>query len=443
MKRTVIKIVALVFSLSVLLSSCVTFASDSEFETAKEAVEKIKVGWNLGNTLDSTGDWIGKYSDGKPVRYETAWGNPVTTPELITAVKNAGFNAIRVPVTWQDHIDENGVINEEWMTRVNEVVDYVISQDLYCIINVHHDAGSDGWLEASENCYNESSDKFKLIWEQISNRFMQYGEKLMFESFNEILDVNNNWSNAKASDAYEATNKFNQLFVDTVRKSGGNNVMRNLMVQVYSASTTKLALDNFVLPEDTVESHLIIQVHNYDPQGFTYPDATWTTMTDKWGTDEEKQAFDKLFEKLGKYSEQFGVPIVVGEFGAEDKDNEAPRIEYANYFVTTAAKYGIKCFWWDTAGMALFDRTNISEKFPNIIDALTEPFAETDTDTDKALKGDINSDGALDIIDVVICRSLVVGSSPITDEQIEIVDMNGDSLLDIVDIAMMRRIIVG
>lgn len=339
--------------------------------SADKAVSNITAGWNLGNALDSTGDWIAKYSGGKPERYETAWGNPVTTKALITEVKSAGFNAVRVPVTWADHIDKKGSINKEWLDRVQEVADYVISQDMYCILNVHHDAGADGWLEASAECYKTESAKFEALWNNIAVRFKNYGEKLIFEGFNEMLDKNNSWTEPKASDAYKAVNDFNALFVKTVRASGGNNSQRNLMLQVYSAGCSEKTLAGFELPKDTAGSHLIVQVHNYDPQGFTANDATWTKMTDKWGSAAEKQYFDKLFARLGAFSEKQGVPLVVGEFGANYKENESSRKAYAEYFVSAAAKYGIKCFWWDTGEMALFDRSSAKVRYPDIVKALT------------------------------------------------------------------------
>lgn len=217
------RLVSVAVSAVIVLTSMMipVSAADSGIETAKEAVAEIGAGWNLGNSLDSCGSWIAQWSDGKPERYETAWGNPVTTKKLITAVKTAGFNAVRVPVTWAEHIDDSGSINSEWLGRVQEVVDYVISQDMYCIINVHHDAGADGWLEASSDCYKSSSDKFAGLWRNIAERFKNYGAKLIFESFNEMLDKNNSWSDARSDDAYKAVNDFNALFVKTVRATGG------------------------------------------------------------------------------------------------------------------------------------------------------------------------------------------------------------------------------
>lgn len=377
---------ALIAAAILITVSAVPAEAAESIEAAEKAVEAINAGWNLGNTLDSCGEWIGLYTDGKPSSYETAWGNPTASKKLITAVKKAGFNAVRVPVTWAEHIDDSGNIDKEWLDRVQEVVDYVLSQDMYCILNVHHDAGADGWLEASAECYKNNSKKFAALWRNIALRFRDCGGKLIFEGFNEMLDSNNSWTDAKANDAYKAVNDFNQLFVDTVRKTGGNNAQRNLMVQVYSGSCSEKALAGFVLPDDTAKNHLIIQTHNYDPQGFTASDAVWTTMTDKWGSASEKAYFDKLFARLGSFSEKQGAPLVIGEFGADFKDNNSSRKLYAEYFVNAAAKQGIKCFWWDTGKMALFDREQCTVTHPEIVKALTEYSAKKDNGKSSADK---------------------------------------------------------
>lgn len=137
MKLTNLKKLAAAFLSTAIMATSLSVPSYAEtsFETAGQTVNSITAGWNLGNSLDS----LDLYTEGKPQNFETAWGNPVTTKKLITTVKNAGFNAIRVPVTWGQHIDDKGNIDKEWLNRVQEVVDYVISQDLYCILNVHHD----------------------------------------------------------------------------------------------------------------------------------------------------------------------------------------------------------------------------------------------------------------------------------------------------------------
>lgn len=430
------KITAVFLCAAVTAASAVSVPAAPKFESAEAAAENITVGWNLGNTLDSCGEWIGLYTEGKPENYETAWGNPAASRELIAAVKAAGFNAVRVPVTWAEHIDEKGSINAEWLDRVQEVVDYVISQDLYCILNVHHDAGSDGWLEASADCFGKSSGKFAGLWNNIAVRFREYGDKLIFEGFNEILDSQNSWSDARESDAYKAVNDFNQLFVDTVRATGGNNAERNLMVQVYSGSCSEMALAGFVLPSDSTLGHLMIQVHNYDPQGFTSSGATWTTMTDKWGSDAEKQYFDRMFDRLESFAKEQGAPLVIGEFGAEYKGNEPSRELYAEYFVTGAADRGIKCFWWDTGEMALFDRSSCTVKYPGIVKALTKNTSHAQ----QPVLGDADDSGAVNALDAAVILKYSVGIA--VHLNTAAADYNGDGTVNALDAADILKWIV-
>ncbi|MGN0688511.1 MAG: cellulase family glycosylhydrolase [Oscillospiraceae bacterium] len=436
LKTIIKKAAALLICSAITAASTVPVSAAPTFETAVSAVENITVGWNLGNALDSCGEWIALYTEGKPENYETAWGNPVTTKELITAVKNAGFNSVRVPVTWAEHIDENGNINDEWLDRVQQVVDYVISQDMYCVLNVHHDGGADGWLEASAECYKSNSKKYARLWKNIAVRFREYDSRLIFESFNEMLDSRNSWTDAKESDAYKAINDFNQLFVDTVRATGGNNAERNLMVQVYSGSCSENALAGFVLPIDKVENHLIIQTHNYDPAGFTANDATWTTMTDTWGSDAEKQYFDRMFNRLGQFAKEQGAPLVIGEFGANYKGNESSRELYAEYFVTGAAKNGIKCFWWDTGDMALFDRSTSTVKYPGMVKALTA----NSVPASENILGDADGDGTVNALDAALILKYAVG---ITSQlNITASDYNGDGAINALDAADILKWIV-
>lgn len=416
----------------------VNASAAEKFESADKAVESITVGWNLGNTLDSCGDWIEQYANGDPEAYETAWGNPVATKELITAVKNAGFNTVRVPVTWNQHIDAKGNIDKEWLDRVQEVVDYVISQDMYCVLNVHHDGGSDGWLVASASGYNTAKDRFGGLWKNIAERFKGYDEKLIFEAYNEILDASDRWNSTDA-EGYKAANDFNQLFVDTVRATGGNNEQRNLMVQTYSGASTAATLDNFVLPKDKAKDHIIVQIHNYDPQGFTWKDATWTTMTDKWSSEQEEH-IEYLCEVLEDYSEELDAPFVIGEFGAMDKNNDAARAAYAEFFVTEAADHGVKCIWWDNGGaeeFMIFDRHNYTQPFPTVVAGLTKPFGGASS-TDEALIGDANGDGMVNALDAAhILTALTKGTA-----LGKTADFNADGMVNALDAAAILRSLV-
>lgn len=213
-------------------------------------------------------------------------------------------------------MDSDGNVDKKWLFRVKEVVDYVIEENMYCIKNVHHDCGGgeETWLRADKEMYsNGMSEKYEHLWKQIAEYFKDYDEKLLFESFNEILDKNLNWSGSN-QESYEIVNKLNQLFVDTVRNSGGNNYFRNLIVLPYSADAQ---VSGFRIPTDKVKNHLIAEVHIYNPRDFCNGiDKTWD-LSDK---NEIETIFARLNETI--IIEQ-NVPIIIGEFGSQVKFNRS------------------------------------------------------------------------------------------------------------------------
>lgn len=346
----------------------------SEYEIAAQAVENMKLGWNVGNALDCYGTWI---AGDNPMSYEIAWGNPIITRNLIHCVKESGFHAIRLPVTWFQHMDENGKVSEEWLARVKTVVDYVLDEGMYCVINVHHDTGGseEAWLRADSEMYDSGmSGKYACLWEQIAEYFKDYGEKLLFESFNEILDKNAGWGGS-GQESYDVVNKLNQLFVDVVRGTGGNNEYRNIIVLTYGASSADSQVKGFLLPMDTVENHMIAEVHIYDPSGFCGgEDETWDA--------EDEEVLGKIFERLNeKIIIAQKVPMIVGEFGSQDRfhteEYMEERAEYASCFVSIAKAYGITCFWWDDGGsMKLFDRISGEPAARPVIDAMVSASGE-------------------------------------------------------------------
>ena len=330
--------------------------------TATEVVSDMVIGWNLGNALDS-------YVAGETgLATETSWGNPYSTKAMIDGIKEAGFNAVRVPVTWYNHMDAStNQIDKEWMDRVEEVVNYVLDNDMYCIINVHHDTGEKGWLKATENGIDVKKTKFKAIWEQVSERFGEYGDKLLFEGFNELLDEESNWTKPGEA-AGRITNELNQLFVDTVRASGKKNATRCLIVNTYCAGANKDVLKYFELPEDTVADKLIVETHIYQPYYFTSevsPDVTdWAN-----GKPTLESYIYNMYENFIKK----GTPVIIGEFGAVDKDNLKSRMSWLRFFVDTCYKYGIKCFWWDNGNAAqyeIFDRTTLEITEPELLEVM-------------------------------------------------------------------------
>ena len=333
--------------------------------TAEQQVAAISVGWNLGNTLDSYGTWIDNVT---PESVETAWGNPVTTRQMIAAVRERGFNAIRIPVTWAQFTDSNGNVDGAWMARVRQVVDWSLDEGLYVILNVHHDTGEHGqdkvcWMIADMGTYNSVHDRYASLWTSIAEEFKDYDNRLMFEGYNELLDPNNTWNApSTGDDAYNAVNSYAQLFVDTVRATGGNNATRNLIVNTYVASADQAVLNAFVLPTDTVQDHLICEVHAYTPWDFTshLGNASYTTFDDNC-----RNQIDGLMSNLSSFSARLGVPVIIGEFGVENQNNDADRASYIAYYVTRAAENGIKVFIWDNGlsdygEYGVFDRNSLT-----------------------------------------------------------------------------------
>ena len=349
------------------------------WEDAATCVRNMGVGWNLGNTLDSnSGDvnsmWIEAFSARTPKDYETAWGQPQATRELIHMFKEAGFGAIRVPVTWYPHMgtvtvtigsDQKGHwdvstwtgydVDPAWMARVEEVVNYVLDEDMYCILNVHHDTGSasTAWLRADKTVFNNVRDRYCYLWTQIATRFNDYGEKLVFESFNEMLDNNGTW-NYSTADAHEAINMYNAAFVETVRATGGNNASRNLILNTYAAAPTKQALSAFKLPQDSAENHLLAEVHSYAPYSFAFDSAPNPKTVFDASCENELKG---IVETMNTYLVSKGIPCVLGEYGCDSAVRaEEELAKQASCYVSNATKYNIACFYW----MTLSDGTDRS-----------------------------------------------------------------------------------
>ena len=334
-----------------------TNKNSSEGMSAAEIVKDMKIGWNLGNTLDCYNvTW--EVSD-----FETAWGNPRTTKAMIDTVKKEGFNAVRIPISWNEHMNGN-IIDGDWLNRVNEVVDYVIDNDMYAIINVHHDDYT--WLNPSKA--DEAAVKAKLvsIWEQLSDRFKNYDQHLLFEGMNEprIIGGQDEWTGGTAEER-EVINHLFQAFVDTVRKSGGNNSSRALIITSHAASIEADAVNDIVVPDD---DRIIVSIHYYSPWDF----AGGENGKSDWGSDSEKKELDKGFFFLKSKFIDKGVPVIIGEFGATNKNNDSVRASYMEYYVKSAKSRGITCFIWDNGTkdeFGLLDRNSLTWYFKNVVDA--------------------------------------------------------------------------
>ncbi len=334
-------------------------------------VSAIRAGWNLGNTLDALKRGVGPGEMVSPREAETAWHNPPVTRALIRAVRDAGFNAVRLPVTWLQHTDAWGRADPAWLDRVAEVTDWILDEGMICFLNVHHDAGAHGRLQATEASIEKSGEWFRALWSQIAARFADTGERLVFEAFNEMLDGEEHWGQAPGDEAYDVHLSWSRMFVEAVRAAGGCNSGRILSLQTYSAGHTPRTLQRFCMPEDTAPGRIILQVHNYDPQSFCWLKTKDGAVRSEWGTGGDMALCDSLFAALSAFSERHGAPVVIGEFGSEDKENDGDRERHAAYYTARGRERGIPCFWWDCGQFALLDRRTGRVLKPGIVRALT------------------------------------------------------------------------
>ena len=341
--------------------------------TAEQIVNNIKIGWNLGNTLDCSGlSWLG--TNPAVSQMETAWGNPVTTKANIDALKNAGFNAIRIPVSWAKCVDVNYNIRADWMARVKEIVNFAVDNDLYIILNTHHDEEIFKFLDSD---MPESTKAFKRIWEQIADAFKDYSEKLIFEALNEPRTIGslNEWSGGTAEERNNL-NTYYRIFVETVRAGGGYNDKRILMINPYAAGGDATSMNGLKIPEDIVQNKIIVSYHTYAPYDFALnvnsPVNTWN-RNNLVDTNPITGSMDLAYNTFVSK----GIPVIIGEFGAINKNNTAVRAEWADFFVCYARSKKMPCFWWDNGGVSgdgetfgLLDRSTNNFSFPQVVDGL-------------------------------------------------------------------------
>lgn len=338
--------------------------------TSQQLVEDMTFGWNLGNTLDvcqADRDGDGKINEhveaGEKVD-ETLWGNPKATKDLFTSLKKNGVNAVRIPVTWRDHMDSDGNIDREWMDRVQQVVDYAYSQGMYVIINVHHDGGGDpkfgAWIiEESQNDYNTFLKKYKNVWKQIAERFKNYSDYLIFESMNEVgFDT---LYNKNKADAYNLINKINQDFVDIIRATGGNNAKRHLLIAGYYTDIERTCDSLYKMPDDKA-GRCILSVHYYTPWDFCTCDRKHT-----WGTNSEVRQMETLIGKMKKNFVDKGIPVIIGEYAASGSDLSSC-IFFIEKLNKLCSEYGIATFIWDSGSQV--NRKTYKWRTPQYLEAL-------------------------------------------------------------------------
>lgn len=287
--------------------------------TAIDIVKDMGNGWNLANTMESVADWV---SGANASDYETAWGQPVTAKRMIDSLKTCGFNSVRIPVAWSNMMTKDGTytISDRYFKRVDEIINYVLDNEMYVIINIHWDGG---WWEdfGSEDLSirEEAMVRYHAMWQQISDHYKDYSYRLILESANEELGNASRGSRSE-EEAYQTVNEINQNFVDLVRQSGGLNSNRHLLIAGYNTDIDATCDPRYIMPEDTVSDKLLISVHYYTPSTFciaSEKDNSWGYM-DSWGTESDYEQMKMNFEKMKKFTE-LGYGVIIGEYGVTEK----------------------------------------------------------------------------------------------------------------------------
>ena len=329
-------------------------------EPAASAVRAMGVGVNLSGSFDEV--WEDVPSDRTdPSTFERMNGNGLITQATLDAIADAGFRCVRIPITWWPHMDTPGsTIDKVWLDRIAQVVDYTLDAGLYCIINLHHDCGSTGsgrrpWIFADNANYGAVSPAFQNVWTQIATRFKDHSDKLLFEGYNEILDAQQSWFSPKDSKGFETANKLNQDFVNAVRRTGGLNSTRNLVVSTYSCGDRDASLQGFVMPTDVRDGHLIVQIHSYWPAAFVTvkPETAVAVYNQSAGLPEIQSAMARVKSHIVDR----GWPCIMGEYGASpfyfsaDYSQRLPRTaaeraKHALDATREALKIGIVPIYW-------------------------------------------------------------------------------------------------
>ena len=317
---------------------------------AMKLLKDMKSGWNLGNTFDAFNGY-GSHSWGTAM--ETSWVGVKTTKNLIAAIKEAGFNTIRIPVSWHNHVDENDLIDLDWIARVKQVAGWALDEGMYVIVNTHHDNDVKYYYPDTVH-YDRSEAYLSAVWTQMAEVFKDCDDHLILESMNEPRLVGTayewNWNSSVSECRLSAKylNQLNQKFVDIVRASGGNNATRYLAVPAYCASPWNAIDQAFQLPEDTVENRIIVSAHAYTPYNFALNlqsgDRTFDIEKDQSKKGEIASFMNGLYNRFI----QNGIPVMMDEFGALDKGgNLQDRVNFTAYYVASASARGITCVWWD------------------------------------------------------------------------------------------------
>lgn len=419
-----------------------------------ELVRDMGIGINLGNTFESCPnwyeeDWIAKWTEGKPQNYETAWGSPEITKEMIEGIAKEGFGVLRIPVAWSNMMAHDGTytINAEYDARVHEIVDWTLESGMYAIINIHWDGG---WVNKFPDDKEESMKRYTHMWEQIADSFKDYDDYLMFESQNEELgweSIWNPWGDGTGkAESYALCNEINQVFVDTIRSSGGNNPKRHLLISGYNTGIDRTCDDLFKMPNDPV-NRMAVSVHYYSPAGFAIleEDADWGKAIPTWGSDQDYASLRSEMDMLKTHFTDKGIPVIIGEYGCPTKNKEPESVQrFLSSVCEEAYQRGHCPVMWSTPG-GHYDRETYKmtdQELQKKLFAIGGKEFTPREDTKNPIQGDVNNDGEFNIADVVLFQKWLLNVPDAALDDWKAADLCEDDRLDVFDLCMMKRLLL-
>jgi aryl-phospho-beta-D-glucosidase BglC (GH1 family) len=391
-----------------LLTMATASGQDGLDKSAMEMAREMMPGWNLGNTMEAAVTWgsnpVALFNNAGGLASETAWQGTTTTQQVIDYVKACGFRSVRIPCAWvYGHISDASAytIDARWMARVKQVVDYCINDGLYVVLNDHWDGG---WLENNIAATGDAKEKNKAVltavWTQIAETFRDYDEHLVFAGLNE--------PGVEQQSQVANLIEYEQLFIDVVRATGGNNAKRLLVVQGPSTDVEKTC--NWMankLPSDPVGNKLAVEIHFYYPWNFwgMTEDASWGNMFYYWGSGNhvsgskhnatwgEEAEMTKLANRLKQSFTDKGIPVINGEYGviwrkitgsgeSQEKHNASIR-SYYKFMNKLCMERGIVPFAWDTNStgdnaMTIINRSTLTIHNPYMIEGISEAVSEVE-----------------------------------------------------------------
>ena len=438
-----------------VLTGCPAFPAAAEDPmrdiSTLELVHDMGIGINLGNTFEACPDWyqedwIAKWSEGRPQDYETAWGSPVITKEIIEGIAKEGFGVLRIPVAWSNMMAHDGTytISSAYDARIHEVVDWTIDSGMYAIINIHWDGG---WVNKFPDDKTESMKRFTHMWEQIAESFCDYSDYLIFESQNEELgweSIWNPWGDGTGkAEAYALCNEINQTFVDTIRKSGGNNPKRHLLISGYNTGIDRTCDPLFQMPKDPA-NRMAVSVHYYSPAGFAIleEDADWGKATPTWGSEQDYASLRSEMDMMKTNFTDKGIPVIIGEYGCPTKNKEPDSVRrFLSSVCEEAYTRGHCPVMWSTPG-GHYDREKCQMADRELQKKLFEIGGKEfrpQTVVPEKPAGDVSGDGSINAADAVLLQKMLLTMEPLNREA---ADLNGDQNVNVSDLTVLKRILL-